>query len=231
MQMVYTVPWARQRNDNHWEDILMHTPRMEPIFSQPLVLELMVATLLLGTALLWQAWRPVGLWQMLGWSSWSLPVSVLAALPPLLMIPLLESSLSQRLRWLRIFRENVTSLLAPFFGHLRWPEMLAMAFLAGLSEEVFFRGVLQQEIGLICTSVVFGLFHMVSFPYIVWATLTGLYLGWLLQLTQNLWILIFTHTLVDIVGLGYIKLVVIPRCIASLTSQDPPAPCRESPPL
>jgi hypothetical protein len=138
------------------------------------------------------------------------------------MIPLLESPLSRRLYWLRVFRDNITSLLAPFLRQLRWPEVLILAFLAGLSEEVFFRGVLQQEIGLGPASFAFGLLHFVSLPYMVWATLTGLYLGWLLQLTQNLWVPILAHTVVDVVGLCYIRVVVAPRRIPSLPLQDPP---------
>jgi membrane protease YdiL (CAAX protease family) len=192
------------------------------ILTRPLLLELVAAAVLLGVAWLWQVWRPLGLWQALHWTYWVLPVGGLAALPPLLTIPLLESSLGRRWRWLGVFRDNVRSFLAPFLGHLRWSEMLALACLAGLSEEVFFRGVLQQEIGLLPASLAFGLLHTLSLPYMVWATLTGLYLGWLWHWTQNLWVPILTHTVVDFVGLGYIRLVVEPRRLACRASQDPP---------
>ena len=60
-------------------------------------------------------------------------------------------------------------------------------------------------------SLIFGLLHAVSLPYMVWATLMGAYLGWLLQFTQNLWVPIMTHTLIDLVGLWYIRLVAVPR--------------------
>jgi hypothetical protein len=105
----------------------------------------------------------------------------------------------------------VTTLLAGLLGHLRWWEMVALSCLAGLSEEVFFRGILQPEIGLALASLVFGLLHAISLPYVVWATLMGGYLGCLLQLTQHLWVPIITHTLVDLVGLWYIRLVAARR--------------------
>jgi membrane protease YdiL (CAAX protease family) len=181
------------------------------IVSRPLQLELLVAGFLLTVAGGWELWRHIGLWQALHWSFWCLPWSVLAALPPLLTILALESPLRRHVRWLREFREQVLPLLATFLGRLQWPEMVALSGLAGFSEEVFFRGILQPEIGLGPASLIFGLLHAVSLPYMVWATLMGGYLGWLLQLTQNLWVPIITHTLIDLVGLWYIRLVAVPR--------------------
>jgi uncharacterized protein len=181
------------------------------IASRPLQLELLAAAFLLTLALGWESWRHVGLWPALHWSFWCLPWGILAALPPALIILLLESRLCQRLGWLREFRQQVTTLLASLLGDLRWPEMVALSCLAGFSEEVFFRGVLQPEIGLTLASLVFGLLHAVSLPYLVWATLMGGYLGWLLHLTQNLWVPIMTHTFVDLIGLWYIRLLATPR--------------------
>jgi membrane protease YdiL (CAAX protease family) len=194
------------------EDRQMHpTPRWAP-FRQLVLLEVAVATLLLLVAGLWQMWFPLGLWQALRWSYWSLPLGLVAALPPLLLLLVLESSLNWR--WLCVFRDNVHAFLAPLLGHLQWSEMLALAGLAGLSEEVFFRGVLQQKMGLLLASLVFGVLHALSFPYMIWATVTGLYLGWLLLVTQTLWVPIVTHTGIDFMGLVYIRLVVVPRADA-----------------
>jgi membrane protease YdiL (CAAX protease family) len=175
------------------------------IVSRPLWLELPVALLLLAAALEWEYWRHVGLWQVWRWSLWCVPWSVLAALPSVVLIGLLESPLRQRVRWLQEFREHMTTSFAAFLGALRWPEMVILSGLAGFSEEVFFRGILQQEIGAVYASLVFGMLHAISLPYIVWATLMGGYLGWLLQVTQTLWVPILTHTIVDIIGLWYIR--------------------------
>ena len=187
----------------------MHPTLRQAPFRRPLLLEAVVATLFLLAAGLWQMWFPLGLWQALRWSYWSLPLGMVAALPPLLLIPVLESPLHWH--WLRVFRDNVHTFLAPLLGGLQWSEMLALAGLAGLSEEVFFRGVLQQKLGLLPASLVFGVLHALSLPYMIWATVTGLYLGWLLLVTQTLWVPIVTHTVIDFMGLVYIRLVVVPR--------------------
>lgn len=190
----------------------MHrAPHGSIMLSRPLLLEFCVATSLLVVAVLWDGWRDLGLWHALTWSWRSLLVGVVAALPPLCMIPLLESSLGQRLPGLRGLRQSITSVLAPLLGHMRLSEILVLSFLAGLSEEVFFRGVLQREIGLIPASLAFGLLHAVSLPYVLWATVVGCYLGWLVQLSENLWLPIMAHTVVDIVGMWYIRVVVAPQ--------------------
>jgi hypothetical protein len=166
---------------------------------------------LLTLSLAWEYWRQVGLWSALRWSFWCLPWGAFATVPPVLLILLLESSLGQRVRWLREFREQVVTILGAFLGYLGWADMVLLSCLAGLSEEIFFRGILQPEIGLTLTSLVFGVLHAISLPYLVWATLMGIYLGWLFQLTQNLWLPIMTHTFVDLVGLWYIRRIAAPR--------------------
>lgn len=190
----------------------MRVPRrLAQLISQPVSLELLMAAGLLTLSLAWEYWRQVGLWSALRWSFWCLPWGAFATVPPVLLILLLESSLGQRVRWLREFREQVVTILGAFLGYLGWADMVLLSCLAGLSEEIFFRGILQPEIGLTLTSLVFGVLHAISLPYLVWATLMGIYLGWLFQLTQNLWLPIMTHTFVDLVGLWYIRRIAAPR--------------------
>ncbi len=182
-----------------------------PWYARPLGLELLVATSLLCIAVLWDVWRPVGLQRLLEWSPWSLPLGILAAIPPLLIIVLLELPASRRCSWGRQAHESLTAVLVPWLRHVHWREILALACLAGLSEEVFFRGVLQQELGLILTAFIFGALHAINIPYMLWAALVGLYLGWLTLLAHNLWLPIVVHTVVDGLGLCYIRFVVVPR--------------------
>src|SRR5262245_13594696 len=107
--MVYTG--AREK---HWLKGWAYSMRVPlsitSMASRPLQLELLVAAFLLMLALGWEGWRHVGLWPALHWSFWCLPWGILATLPPLLMILLLESRLCQRLGWLREFRQQVTTL-------------------------------------------------------------------------------------------------------------------------
>ncbi len=199
-------------------EFMKRTARLGQVFTRLLWLEVFVASLLLALALLWQSWRSVGLWQALEWSFGSVLLSVVAALPPLLMIPLVEMRQSQRFAWVRAFRQTITTRLVPLVGTMPLSEVLAVSCLAGVSEEVFFRGVLQHEIGLVPASLVFGVLHALSVPYMLWATAVGCYLGWLTQVSGNLWLPITTHALVDIVGLGYIRFVIAPRA----TDVSPP---------
>jgi membrane protease YdiL (CAAX protease family) len=190
---------------------MKRTVRLGQVFTRLLWLEVFVAALLVMLTLLWHLWRPVGLWQALEWSFAPLLLGVVAAVPPLLMIPLLEVRQTQRLACVRTFRRTVTTRLVPLVGTMSVGEMLAVSWLAGVSEEVFFRGVLQHEIGLLPAALVFGILHALSLPYLLWATAVGCYLGWLAQVSGNLWLPITTHALVDIVGLGYIRFVAAPR--------------------
>lgn len=189
--------------------------------THPLGLELLVACILLGMAYVWQLLRPIQLIPHLTWSMRWLAAGFLAALLPLLIIPLLETPAAHRWVGLRGLRDNVDSLLAPLFGTLGWIEMSLLAVLAGLSEEIFFRGVLQQEIGLLAASVAFGLLHTVSVSYVVWATVVGLYLGFWVHMMQSLWPAIVAHIVIDFVGLCYLRLIVAPRCGRPVSSRGP----------
>ena len=186
--------------------------QLRSFVARPLGLELVVAGVLLGLSYAWQALRPVPLMPWLSWSCRCLSDGLLAAVLPLTMIPLLELSTARRWVGLRGLRDNVESLLAPLFGNLGWFDMAMLAVLAGLSEEIFFRGILQQEIGLLAASLVFGLFHTVSIPYVIWAAVVGLYLGYLVDVTHSLWPAIVAHIVIDFVGLCYLRLIVAPRC-------------------
>jgi len=181
-----------------------------------LKLELVVAAGLLAVAMGWDVWRQLGLWASLTtWSLADVSLGMLAAMPPLLVIVLLELRVDRYMPGLQGLRQSIHLVLAPLVGRIRFAEALAISALAGVSEEVFFRGVLQREIGVLLASVIFGLFHAISPPYVLWAAAMGGYLGWLAQWHGNLSVPIVAHTMIDIVGLLYIRHVVAPRLEAS----------------
>lgn len=189
-----------------------HKPRAASFCARPLGLELVIAGLLLGLVGAWQVVRRGQLMPLLSWSFCWLPVGLLATVLPLLMIPLLELPVARRWIGLRCLHDNVESVLVPLFGKLGWFDIVMLSTLAGVSEEVFFRGMLQQEMGLLVASVAFGLLHTVSVPYMIWATIVGLYLGYLVNVTHNLWPAIVAHLAIDVVGLCYLRFIVAPRC-------------------
>jgi membrane protease YdiL (CAAX protease family) len=109
-------------------------------------------------------------------------------------------------------RETVVRMVRELFTNAKLPELATIAILAGVGEELLFRGVVQTGIGqltnpavgLVAGSVVFGALHAVSRLYFILATLIGLYLGWLLLEFGDLTVPIVAHALYDFVALTYL---------------------------
>ncbi|HXB40563.1 MAG TPA: CPBP family intramembrane glutamic endopeptidase [Bacteroidia bacterium] len=79
--------------------------------------------------------------------------------------------------------------------------LLVMGLVAALSEELFFRGLLQQifiknkinaHIAIVLTAVLFSAFHLQFFGFLPRLFL-GIVLGYLYYITQNLWVSIAAH--------------------------------------
>ncbi|SDM14911.1 hypothetical protein SAMN05660860_01920 [Geoalkalibacter ferrihydriticus] len=90
----------------------------------------------------------------------------------------------------------------PLLAGLSQSERIYVSVLAGFSEELLFRGVLQPSWGIAVTSVVFGALHAVTFSYFLLATAVSFYLGWLFQYTGNLFVPMAAHALYDIFALN-----------------------------
>jgi membrane protease YdiL (CAAX protease family) len=143
-------------------------------------------------------------------------------------------------------------LLAFFFFFLRWPigplkriqrfseevirpllspcsliDLLGISSLAGLGEELLFRGVLQEAfmgwfnpwVGVAVASLLFGLLHAITVTYALLAALMGAYLGcvWLYA-DHNLLVIVIAHALYDFVVLVW--LLRGPGADASMTAQQ-----------
>lgn len=83
-------------------------------------------------------------------------------------------------------RRQVRELLGQSLHACRWYDLAALALLAGIGEELLFRGVLQGWIGrwnawggLVAANLLFGLAHAVTPRYFLFATLIGVYFSWL----------------------------------------------------
>jgi membrane protease YdiL (CAAX protease family) len=117
--------------------------------------------------------------------------------------------MSRSVPLMRQVRETVEEFLLPLVAELKPTDMVIIAVLSGFCEEVFFRGVAQQQFGLLLTSIAFGLFHDPSFrnlSYSFLAFLYGLVLGSLFLYTGNIWAPVFahiTHNLVTLLVLRY----------------------------
>jgi len=118
--------------------------------------------------------------------------------------------LLSRVPWL--FPDNLSSqmqALYNFAASYRWPVLLALSVLAGVGEELLFRGAIQgwllQHTGpwtaVIAASVLFGLVHYVSFTYFVMATGLGAVLGAAYQFSHSLALVMVWHALYDMLAL------------------------------
>ena len=88
-------------------------------------------------------------------------------------------------------------------------ELALLAAVAGISEEVLFRGVVQVALArvfgdpgaLLAASVLFGLVHFATRAYAVLAGVMGLYLGALFLFQGTLLAPIITHAVYDFIAL------------------------------
>jgi uncharacterized protein len=110
----------------------------------------------------------------------------------------------------------IDEVLVPLFATCGLLEFAAIALLAGLGEEMLFRGVVQSALmrwiggpagvwlALAFAGLLFGLAHAVTFTYILLAGLIGVYLGWVWLLTGNLLVPIIAHAVYDFTALVYL---------------------------
>ncbi len=104
-------------------------------------------------------------------------------------------------------RRMLMETLGPSLKNCNWADLMVLASIAGIAEEILFRGVLQPwlenhwglNIGLILSNLVFGAVHEVTPLYFFIATLVGIYLGLSLGYggERNLLIPIIIHSLYD----------------------------------
>jgi membrane protease YdiL (CAAX protease family) len=159
-----------------------------------------------------------GEWPPLASKSWSgnavlLVWGLVATLPLVAGLVVLDRYPVGPLAELKRF---VETNLAPLFAGVTLPQMALISLAAGLGEELLFRGLLQTAvaewagpplddwIGLIVATIVFGACHWVTTTYFLLAALMGLYFGLLFIVTGDLLIPIVAHGLYDFVALIYL---------------------------
>jgi membrane protease YdiL (CAAX protease family) len=111
---------------------------------------------------------------------------------------------------LRKIKQFLHETLGPSLVACRWYDLLLVAAIAGISEELLFRGALQPLCGLFWSNVLFGFAHCITPTYVVFAGAVGGYLGGLMEGANNLLAPIVAHALYDFLAF----LVVVRECRA-----------------
>ena len=134
----------------------------------------------------------------------------LAVLPMLLFF---FASYHSAWRPLAEIRRCLEEWLHPIIQPWSVGQLLVVSVLAGVGEELLFRGAVQGGLerwvgpwpALVIASLIFGLLHSVTWSYIILATFMGAYLGVLWNYSGNLLAPIVAHVGYDFVALLYLR--------------------------
>lgn len=135
---------------------------------------------------------------------------LLATLPMLAIFLVLVNSNWSMMRQLR---EQVEWLISEMFPNGGIAQFAMVAVLAGVGEELLFRGALQTTlgnwttpvIGLVITSLLFGLAHALSKLYFLFAVAVGGFLGWMTLKYNDLVAPMVAHGVYDFLALAYLS--------------------------
>lgn len=135
---------------------------------------------------------------------------LLATLPMLAIFLLLVNS-----NWpmMQQLREQVQWLIEEMFPSRSIMQFAMIAVLAGVGEELLFRGAMQSivgswttpVIGLVITSLLFGLAHALSKLYFLFAVAVGGFLGWMTMNYNDLVAPMVAHGVYDFLALAYLS--------------------------
>jgi membrane protease YdiL (CAAX protease family) len=148
-------------------------------------------------------------WANLSWSAGDLGLGILATLPLLAAFALcvkLPGKAFARIRGI------CNEIIRPFFGACSVIELALISLVAGVAEEMLFRGVIQAALadalglwpGIVAAGALFGAVHLITPTYGILATLVGIYLGWCYAANGNLLIVIVAHAFYDFLALVYL---------------------------
>ena len=179
----------------------------------------LLATLAIGLALglrdgmPWvhpEPWLPLG-------ATESVLLSAAGGLGFALLLVVLTRVAVSRYAWARRLHLE----LRPVARELGLADILILAGLSSLGEELLFRGLLAPWLGVIGSALLFGLAHQIRGPsrwvWAGWATLVGLGLGGLFAATGSLLGPLIAHAVVNAKNLSYLR------------DHEPVAPTSEQP--
>jgi hypothetical protein len=98
--------------------------------------------------------------------------------------------------------------LADLLGPISWGTAILLALVSGFAEELLFRGALWPHLGLIGTTLLFALVHVLPrrslWLYPLFALVAGFLLGLVREGTESLWPAVVAHVTVNALNLGWV---------------------------
>ncbi len=96
--------------------------------------------------------------------------------------------------------------------NLTWPQIIILSALAGLGEELLFRGFAQSWLlntigvhtAIVITSLIFGLLHAMTLYYFLFAFALSLGFGVVFHASESMLLVVTIHAVYDVIALGVI---------------------------
>lgn len=136
-----------------------------------------------------------------------------AAIIPICLFIFTLSRKANNIPLIGSLRRTMLADVKALFENAGLIDLFFISLLAGISEELLFRGVLQVKYGIILASLLFGLAHFVTPAYAVVAVIMGFYIGYIYQVSGSLLVPVQLHFIYDLSALIYLRYFVTSEAI------------------
>lgn len=113
------------------------------------------------------------------------------------MVFILSNIITQKMSWAQKLEQLFVKLLTP----MSLPMIMTLSLFSAIGEEIFFRGAIQNQFGIIASSLLFGLVHFpiekTMIPWTLSATIMGFVLGGLYLYAGHLLAPITLHFVIN----------------------------------
>jgi membrane protease YdiL (CAAX protease family) len=132
-------------------------------------------------------------------------IGTAGALVPFVFFLFLMTERAGKVALFGSLRRIVTTGVKEIFSNAKLIDLIVISLIAGISEELLFRGVLQAQYGIVAASIVFGLAHCISAAYVITAAIMGFYIGAFYYFSNSLLVPVQIHFIYDLGALIYLR--------------------------
>jgi len=101
--------------------------------------------------------------------------------------------------------QTISTQLHALFANFTWPMIVVISVLAGVGEEMLFRGLLQNALiyvtnsfwGILFSAIIFGVLHYLNHMYAFIASIMGGVIAYIYFVTQDLVLVMTLHAVYD----------------------------------